>query len=444
MRKLLWLAVLAAPLWGQRDPSAVLVRVRDNVLHTVDRLPRYLCTQTVDRVQYEPSGVTGAPNCEDIERFRGTRYTMAMTTADRLRLDVGVAQGNEAYSWVGEDRFGDQSLFDIVKEGALSTGYFHGFLALVFRSDNADFSYVGEKEEGGRRVMEFEFQVPLDASHYTFREGAQAYTTAYEGRILADPETAELIEMSVRSRNLSAETGACEVSNVMKYGRWRVQDTDFLLPAETSMSVVRRDAVESRNRTVYTGCHEFLGQSTLRFEPPPEDAGRPQRKGAPARPDGRLPAGLRFTVQLDQEIAVATAAAGDPVKAVLTSDLRSGRTVLARRGAAVVCRIQRIRRYYSARSAVFVGEMKPVDRVEVVLRLESVETPGGARPVAARRYVPPPSPVHVPRSVLQQRPVRLGPLAALGPNLWFAVFEKAGDDYVIGRSLSSEWVTAGQ
>src|SRR5581483_376605 len=123
--------LLAGGLRAQPDPAAVLLRVRDKVLNTVDRLPRYLCTQTVDRRQYEPSGIVGTTVCDDLDRFRDTRYVPVLTTADRLRLDVGVAQGSEAYSWVGENRFGDQSLFDIVKEGALSTGYFHGFLAII-------------------------------------------------------------------------------------------------------------------------------------------------------------------------------------------------------------------------------------------------------------------------------------------------------------------------
>ena len=76
---------------------------------------------------------------------------MALMPQEPVALDVGVAQGQEAYSWVGENRFGDRTSFEIVKEGALSsTGNFHGFLGLVFRMDNADFSVRGR--EGRRRA----------------------------------------------------------------------------------------------------------------------------------------------------------------------------------------------------------------------------------------------------------------------------------------------------
>jgi len=49
MRRLLLWVALAASLRAQPDPAELLLRVRDRVLNTVDRLPRYLCTQTVDR-----------------------------------------------------------------------------------------------------------------------------------------------------------------------------------------------------------------------------------------------------------------------------------------------------------------------------------------------------------------------------------------------------------
>src|ERR1019366_4548033 len=146
-RQLLLLAALAARGVAQPDPSELLLRVRENVLRTVDRLPRYMCTQTIDRSQYEPDRVVYVKDCEDLEFSRDTRWKLLRTTADRLRLDVAVAAQREIYSWVGENQFGNRSLLEIVNEGSISTGYFQGFLDLVFRSDNAVFSYAGETSE---------------------------------------------------------------------------------------------------------------------------------------------------------------------------------------------------------------------------------------------------------------------------------------------------------
>ena len=132
-RQLFLLASLVARVMAQPDPSELLLRVREKVLHTVDRLPRYMCTQTIDRSQYEPDRVVYVKDCEDLELSRDTRWKLLRTTADRLRLDVAVAAQREIYSWVGENQFGNRSLLEIVNEGSISTGYFQGFLELVFR-----------------------------------------------------------------------------------------------------------------------------------------------------------------------------------------------------------------------------------------------------------------------------------------------------------------------
>jgi hypothetical protein len=141
--QLLLLALLAAPVMAQTDPTELLARVREKVLHTVDGLPRYLCTQAVDRSQYEPDRSVDGKDCEPRKLLR--------TTADRLRLDVSVAGRREIYSWVGDSQFGDRGLSEIVTEGSISSGSFQGFLELLLRLE----SFTPHSESGE--------PVPLDA-----------------------------------------------------------------------------------------------------------------------------------------------------------------------------------------------------------------------------------------------------------------------------------------
>src|SRR5580658_2371247 len=97
------------------------------------------------------------------------------------------------YSWVGESRFEDRSLFELVNNGALSTGSFASFLMVVFRDDEASFSYKGEVVEAGRRLAEFEFSVPVQSSHYIFNGAGSRVTTGYFGSIFVDPQSADLV-----------------------------------------------------------------------------------------------------------------------------------------------------------------------------------------------------------------------------------------------------------
>jgi len=104
-------------LMAQPDPSELLQRVREKVLNTLDRLPRYMCTQTINRSVYEPvRREVEVKDCGDPRRSDETGGRLVRTMADRVRLDVGVAAQGEIYSWVGENRFRNRSL-SIVNEG---------------------------------------------------------------------------------------------------------------------------------------------------------------------------------------------------------------------------------------------------------------------------------------------------------------------------------------
>ena len=369
-RPLLLLAALAARLMAQPDPSDLLLQVREKVLRTVDRLPRYMCTQTIDRSQYEPDRHIFVKDCEELELSRGTRWNLLRTTSDRLRLDVGVAARREIYSWVGENQFGNRSLFEIVNEGSVSSGNFQGFLELVFRSDNADFSFAGETSDAGRKLMEYRYRVPLETSHYFFRSAGRSITTAYEGSVLADPETAELVRLTVRTSHMPSETGACEAATTMNYNRFRLNGSDFLLPSETLLHIKNLNGVETENRTVSAGCHEFRGESTLTFDAPPV---APAPKAEAARGETTIPAGLGFGLALAEDIRIATAAAGEAVKAVLTTALRDeSKKVLLPNHTPALCRILRIRQYYYGKDASRPGMEVPFHRVDLLLRLESV------------------------------------------------------------------------
>lgn len=441
-KELLLMIWLAAPAIAQTDPSEFLLQIRDKVLHTLDRLPRYMCTQTINRSQYEPDRPAYVTNCEDLELKRDVAWKLLHTTSDRLRLDVAVAAQREMYSWVGENQFVNRSLSDIVNEGSISDGYFQGFLELVFRSDNADFSYVGEVSQGGRKLVEYRFHVPLESSHYTFSARGHKVTTAYEGAVFADPDTAELVRLTVRTSDLSSETGACEAATDMDYGRFRLNGADFFLPSETHLHIKDLNGVESDNRTVYSACHEFLGESKLKFDSAPDPV--PQ-KAATSLEKAAIPVGLRFSVALAEDIPVATAAAGEAVKALLTTDLRSAdKEILIPKGTLLACRIMRIRRFYAGKDPIVIGMLVPLQIVELTLRLESFILPQARRPVFAVVHVGIAGGPRKPPGGLKSRPAELGPLNAMGRNQWFARFNHVGDDYVIQSGLASDWVTVEQ
>ena len=420
-RGFLLLCAIVACVHAQSSYSDLLRRATAKVLETVRRLPKYMCTQTIDRAQLEPIPGLDGRRCEPPKARQ-----LRLTTSDRLRLDVAISTGREMYSWVGEGHFEDGGLFQLVRNGALSTGAFSSLLEVIFRDDAGAFSFKGETVEGARKIAEFEFRVPAAGSHYIFSGRNSRVTTGYTGSIFVDSATADLVRLQVQTDGLPSETGACESSTNLTYSRVRWNDADFLLPSRVDLHILNTDGVELQNRTVYSGCHEFLGESTLSFDSPPEP-------GAPAAAratgdDAGLPEGLPFTVALTHSIDAATAAAGDRLAAKLTTPIRDayGHT-FGPKGAAVTARIARIRRFYV-----------PQPIVEVEIKLETVQIGGIPRHLLATAEFSSPPPVLTAPGSLRRR-VELATPSNQDPEAM--VFQAHRPDRNIVPPFESRWST---
>jgi hypothetical protein len=346
---------------NQDDPRDLLLHARENVLDTIERLPRYMCTQLVERSRYQQPnpeksvGTTQARSCDDtVAEAKRTNRARRLFSTDRLRFDVAVSassQGevSEMYSWAGEEHFGDRDLFDFVHDGSISTGSFSSMLATIFGSNAASFSYNGDSVVNGRMLSEFGFRIAQEKSRYiyVFGNGPTQHTTmAFDGTVLVDPQTAELIRLVIRTDQLPAETGACELTQTLEYGRVRLHAADFLLPMEARVSVVHIDGSEAENRIQYSSCREFRSKSVIRF-PVSEQTETQLSNGSSPPPSLSLPSGLPFKVVFTDPINTATAAAGDPIRGRLETAIRDGSSnILVPQGTAVIGRIMSIRRYY--------------------------------------------------------------------------------------------------
>jgi hypothetical protein len=359
---------------------------------------------------------------------------------DRLRLDVAVGTShemfgttNEMYSWVGDNRFDDRGLFDLVRQGAISTGTFSTLLVSIFGEDRASFSYNGDLAVDGRALAEFGFRIPLEKSSYLYLFGSerlQHVRTGAEGTFLVDSKTLDLLRLTVRHA-LPPEADACETSQIFDYGRVSLAGSDFLLATEARLDILSL-ADEMENHMAYSACHEFTGQSTLTFDPPPEPSGSVSGRSDAVIPVSALPLGLAVKLAFTEPIDTAAAAAGDPVRAKLTAAIRTrSNEVLVPQGAIVSCRIVKAERFYGQNRSFVLA-----------VKLESVVVGGISRPIAAtpdsgaRRFTKG-------ADRLTQR-IDLGPLNTT-QDRGTSVFEFPGAaaNYVIKSGMVSNWLTLG-
>lgn len=411
---LLWLGPLLVS--ARQNPENVLAGLREKILQTVDRLPRYVCTETIERSVLEPNKYFEA-SCSDLLKgnYRGAKLQLA--SSDRLRLDVAVSRNQEMYSWTSANHFHEKGLFDLVGYGPISNGSFTSFFVAIFQRDKADFAFDKEVTIGGRRLYQFQFQVPLERSHYRVGSTLSKDLTAYGGLLLADPITFDLVQLVVRTDSPSAVAGVCEASTTLDYRRVHLNNGDFLLPLEARLRIINESGDESHARTAFSGCHEFLSQSTLIFEPSSAN-GRQSSHEAVTQKLSALPPQLPFTLALAQDIHTGTAAAGDPISAKLTMPIRDKSQTLVRPGATVTGRVIRLERIY-----------RREPHLQVFLKWEEIDAGGVRIPLYAREY----------RSEGGRAVV---PLRAFGTgNYGIYRFKGAKPDYVIKRGFKTQWIT---
>jgi hypothetical protein len=191
------------------------------------------------------------------------------------------------------------------------------------------------------------------------------------------------------------------------------------------------DDSEWENRTVFSGCHEFLGESSLRFGESSEN----EQQSAQKREFKALalPPGLPFEFALTKAIDTYSAAAGDRVQAQLTSpigDKHSG--VLVPKGAAVTGRIVQMKRLYG----------RGLIALTMAFKLETLEVNGVPQPFDARLESA------VKRRTTSDLEVRqsLGSFDQMfdpeDPGVGFLEFQDVSEHFVIKRGSEIEGVTA--
>jgi hypothetical protein len=317
-----WLcAAMAVTGCAQQDPMQLLVQIRNKVADRMSHIPRYLCTETVDRTTRGPDAFSDRGKVEScaslVAAQQNHKSKLKLITEDRLRLDVAIIDNNESYSWVGEDRFRDESLSELVREGSTSTGAFGSFLNAIFMSDSATYTYKGESQKLGRRALDYNFEVPLWRTSYIVANQAVNRRTPYSGTFSVDAETLDLLRLEIHADSLAPELQMCELTTTLDYTQVRMNNLDFLLPSEADALVINTNGHQSLNRTVFSGCHQFMGESKLIFD---DSAAGKSPISAPVEAT-KIPAGVMLSIALAESIDPAKDAAGDVVKGVLKKPL---------------------------------------------------------------------------------------------------------------------------
>ena len=399
-------------------PEESLQRARVRLRAASGNLSHYACVETVERQYFQaPDQVAGF--CTSPMNILGR-----LEAVDRLRLEVTVSDGREIYSWPGATRFDSRDVSEIIREGPISTGSFGTHLMGVFDNPGVRFEFVAESNEGARRVLEYRFEVPSDASRYRLRAGSFTEAIAYSGSFRVVADSLELDRLTFHAGPLPAASSMCALDAELDYSPVPAGG-DLLLPARTQLRIAFQDARHTNNVTTFTGCREYTAESELVFgdAPPASDA-------APAEsrtPQIALPIGLPVTLAFTAPIDTATAAAGDLVQAKVVRPVRRAESaaILIPAGATVHGRLTRVERH-----------LLPQPYFLVAMSFNRLDWGGGSHRFAAR--------LEPSAELMRQLGVNALGRSGGGLRYWgvgVLLFPTGRENWVIPAGYQSKWTT---
>jgi hypothetical protein len=301
----------------------LLPRFQASVKETLRRLPDYNCI-------------------ESITRFRRSPPSPHFQRLDTLRLQVGLIDGHERYTWPDAARFDDRDLRDLVGRGIIGTGNFAAHVQHVFLSAATRFSPATAVALGNRPAVHFDYEVPVEYSRYKLRVPPEEAEVGVHGSFWVDLQTLDLLRLEVHADEIPPELGMSSVTEVMDYTRIPINDSNFLLPTSSQLTMVALDGEEHRNEITFTECHQFRADSTINFDvagsvPPSPVSGHPNATVA-------LPPSLLVELTLDSDIDPEKAALGDSIRARVARPVRDGAEIIAPQGSIVHGRLVRLER----------------------------------------------------------------------------------------------------
>jgi hypothetical protein len=404
------------------DPAKVLQATGERLLADLKRMPRYTCVQSITRTYYEAKNPYERPSCSSLISAHDSRKKkLPVQGWDRLRLEVALVEGGSVYSWVGAPRFADDTLDKLAGSGPLGSGDFGVFLSGILH--HATLVFQGERVVDGTRLFEYSYQMPIGQSSYRVKVKEGWAVIGYSGTLLLDPEAADLVRLVVRTDELPAASSACQATSEVTYRRMPIHQHMVLVPHETRLSTINAAGGESMSQTSFANCREYSSTVKMIFGGETNSGGLAASVTPAAEPPAPLASGLSFHAHITTTVDVDTAAAGDPIEAVLTRPMRDKKKeVIAPAGARLHGHLRTVQWWTD-----------PFDSLQIGVQFETIEIGGRNVPLSAVLPSPP-------------RPV------FVGTGSYRMRFQKPDNSFIGGtfyfkelhlrpRQLDSEWIT---
>jgi len=314
MRGIGRLTLLGCCVWSVRAQTE-LAKIKTAVAENLDRLPNYTCTETIQKSAVRKS-------------------TGKVIIQETVRVEVAYVNGEELFGWPGSKI--DEPDIGKMISGSSGNGYFGLISNNIFSSPEASFQNAGAVELEGRRAVRYDYRVPRSAMAYHIKTDSGTAFVAFHGSFWVNAAL-DLMRVTLIVDDPPLIFGIAGTASILDYERQAIGSSTFVLPRGAELVVNGTEGIEDRSRLNFSACHQFVGESVLKFDDPaaePRDAAAKLPPAVIALPDD-------FTVEfnLDAPIDGTIAAGGDPVQGTLREGVRWKGQIVLPKGARLSGRI---------------------------------------------------------------------------------------------------------
>ncbi|MGA2371910.1 MAG: hypothetical protein ACLPPV_19490 [Candidatus Korobacteraceae bacterium] len=186
-----------------------------------------------------------------------SRY-LGKKATDEITAVVTYEDGNESYRDVKAN--GRPVNDPALTRGSWSTGQFGGDVRNLFDTSNkVSFQFVSESEVDGRRVLTFQYQVPLQKiPSWRLRVKDQVVAPPYHGQLWIDEDKGLLRRLEVEATEIPEDFPMSSADLQIDYSDIPFDDgTSFVLPVKSVVNDANRKGVVARNVMEFSNCHKF-------------------------------------------------------------------------------------------------------------------------------------------------------------------------------------------
>src|SRR5579871_6884338 len=234
----LWCCILAL-LSAQSGAFAIapIARIRQRMLDSLGNTPDFVCSIAVEQ-------------------------TARMGPGDPINLppatvEAGVINGKELYAWPAADEARNRLREVLGVFARAGTGVFALYSRALFFTVDATYYGVPDDSKDSRRLSRLDFAMPREVSTYSPSKDGKPVLTAYGGAIWVDPETMDIVRLSLQSGEMPADLGIKAVSQAFEFSRVKLAENMVLLPVSTTLTLQELSGRELRIAAKFGDCRPY-------------------------------------------------------------------------------------------------------------------------------------------------------------------------------------------